>query len=247
MFSKDVFTQNQERTSKQINSCMSRKCEDGMQDKDKEAMKISSKPGPLLAPVPSVMVSCGDMDNSNIITIAWTGIINSDPPMTYISVQRSRHSHDIIEESGEFVINLVPSGIAKAMDYCGVRSGRDVDKFAQTGLTREAADEVAAPMIAESPVNIECRVRDIMRFPSHDMFIADIVAVHVDDRYVDERGAYDFGRMDLVAYNHGKYYRLLPEELGFFGYSVMKPKTAKRKAAAKRKVKTSRKHSKKET
>ena len=193
-------------------------------------MKIESKAGPLLAPVPSVMVSCGSMEESNILTIAWTGIINSDPPMTYISVQRIRHSHDMIEKSGEFVINLVTTGLAKAMDFCGVRSGRDMDKFSMAGLTREPASEVSAPMIAESPVNIECRVKDIMRLPSHDMFIAEIVAVHIDDRFVNEKGAYDFGSMDLVAYNHGKYYRLMREELGFFGYSVMKPKTAKRKA-----------------
>ena len=196
-------------------------------------MKVSSAPGPLLAPVPSVMVSCGNLEESNILTIAWTGTINSNPPMTYISVQPKRYSHDIIENSGEFVINLVNVRLAKAMDFCGVRSGRDVDKFAAQGLTREKADTVSAPLIAESPVNIECKVKDIIRMPSHDMFMADITAVHVDERYVDENGAYDFGAMDLVAFSHGKYYRLDPEELGFFGYSVMKPKTAKRRAAEK--------------
>ena len=200
-------------------------------------MKVRSKAGPLLAPVPSVMVSCGSMEESNIITIAWTGIINSDPPMTYISVQPKRYSHDIIEKSGEFVINLVPSALAKAMDFCGVRSGRDVDKFSSQGLTREEAETVAAPMIAESPVNLECRVKDIVRMPTHDMFMAEITAVHVDERYVDEKGAYNFDAMDLVAFNHGKYYRLSTEELGFFGFSVMKPKTAKRKAAEKAKRK----------
>ena len=197
-------------------------------------MKVNSTLGPLLAPVPAVMVSCGSMEESNIITIAWTGTINSNPPMTYISVQPKRCSHDVIEKSGEFVINLVSVRLAKAMDFCGVRSGRDTDKFEATGLTREKADTVSAPMIAESPVNIECKVKDIIRMPSHDMFIAEITAVHIDDRYVDENGAYDFGAMDLVAFSHGKYYRLDPEELGFFGYSVMKPKTAKRKAAEKR-------------
>ena len=200
-------------------------------------MKINSTPGPLLAPVPSVMVSCGTMEESNILTIAWTGTINSNPPMTYISVQPKRYSHDIIEKSGGFVINLVPESLAKAMDFCGVRSGRDVDKFASQGLTRMEADTVSAPLIAESPVNIECRVTDIVRLPSHDMFMAEITAVHVDDRYVDENGAYDFGAMKLVAFSHGKYYRLSSEELGFFGYSVMKPKTAKRKAAAKKRGK----------
>ena len=152
-------------------------------------MKVKSTPGPLLAPLPSVMVSCGTMEESNILTIAWTGIINSNPPMTYISVQPKRYSHDIIEKSGEFVINLVPAGLAKAMDFCGVRSGRDVDKFEAQGLTREAADTVSAPLIAESPVNIECRVKDIVRMPSHDMFMAEITAVHIDEKYVDEKGA----------------------------------------------------------
>ena len=197
-------------------------------------MKVSSRPGPLLAPVPAVMVSCGTMSESNIITVAWTGIINSDPPMTYVSVRTSRHSHDIIEQSGEFVINLVPAALAKSMDFCGVRSGSDIDKFDVCGLTREEADTVSAPLIAESPVNMECKVTDIVRLPSHDMFMAEITAVHIDEKYVDEKGAYDFSAMDLVSYNHGKYYRLMPEELGFFGFSVMKPKTAKRTAAEKR-------------
>ena len=192
-------------------------------------MKISSKPGPLTAPLPAVMVSCGDMENSNIITVAWTGIINSHPPLTYVSVRKERFSHDIIAEKGEFVINLTTAELAQAMDYCGVRSGRDVDKFAHCGITREAADEVSAPMIAESPVNLECRVTEIREYPSHDMFIAEIVAVHVDGKYVDENGAYDYSAMDLVAFSHGKYYRLRPEKTGFFGYSVMKPKTAKKR------------------
>ena len=192
-------------------------------------MKKTSKRGPLLAPLPTVMVSCGDMDKSNILTIAWTGIINSDPPMTYVSVQPKRFSHDIIADSGEFVINLVTADLAKAMDFCGVKSGRDVDKFARLGLTREAGDVVKAPMIAESPVNIECRVTEMKHLGSHDMFLAEIVAVHIDEDYVDENGAYDFGRMGLVAFNHGKYYKLRRDELGFFGFSVMKPKTAKRR------------------
>ena len=194
-------------------------------------MKISSKPGPLTAPLPTVMVSCGDMDNSNILTVAWTGIINSHPPITYVSVRKQRFSHDIIAERGEFVINLTSADLVRAMDFCGVRSGRDIDKFGELGLTREAGDVVSAPMIAESPVNIECRVIEMKEYPSHDMFIAEIVAVHVDDKYVDENGAYDYGAMDLVAFNHGKYYRMKPLELGFFGYSIMKPKTAKRRAA----------------
>jgi flavin reductase (DIM6/NTAB) family NADH-FMN oxidoreductase RutF len=181
------------------------------------------------------------MEEPNIITIAWTGIINSNPPMTYISVQPSRYSHDIIEQSGEFVINLVPAKLLKAMDFCGVRSGRDVSKFESQGLTCAKADTVSAPLIAESPVNIECKVKDIVRMPSHDMFMAEITAVQIDGKYVDEKGAYDFGAMDLVAFSHGKYYRLKPEEVGSFGYSIMKPKTAKRRAAQKRQQKARKK------
>lgn len=196
-------------------------------------MKISSKPGPLTAPLPAVMVSCGDMETSNIVTVAWTGIINTHPPITYISVRKQRFSHDIIAEKGEFVINLTTTDLVRAMDYCGVKSGRNVDKFAEMHLTREAGDEVSAPMIAESPVNLECKVLEVKEFPTHDMFIAEIVAVHIDEKYVSEDGAYDYGSMDLAAFSHGKYYRLRPQELGFFGYSIMKPKTAKRRAAAK--------------
>lgn len=199
-------------------------------------MKVNSKVGPLMAPLPAVMVSCGDMDYSNILTIAWTGIINSNPPMTYISVQPIRHSFDIIKLNGEFVINLVNEDLTKAMDYCGVKSGRDVDKFREMQLTKEKADVVDCPMIAESPVNIECKVTEIKELGSHYMFMAEIVAVHVDEKYVDEKGAYDFGNMNLVAFNHGKYYAVKTKPLGFFGYSIMKAKTAKRKRieAAKR-------------
>lgn len=192
-------------------------------------MKIRSKEGPLMAPLPTVMVSCGDMKNSNILTIAWTGIISSNPPRTYISIQKPRYSYNIIKESGEFVINLTSEQLVKAMDYCGVKSGRDVDKFKEMRLTKEAADEVSCPMIAESPVNLECRIIEAKEMGSHTMFIADIVAVHVDEKYVDEKGAYNFGDMKLVAFNHGKYYSINQQPLGFFGYSIMKPKTAKRK------------------
>ena len=161
--------------------------------------------------------------------------------MTYISVRRSRSSHDIIEKTGEFVINVTTADLVKAMDFCGVRSGRDIDKFEHLGLTPEKGDLVNAPMIAESPVNLECKVTEIKSFPTHDMFIAEIVAVHIDDKYVDENGAYDYGKMDLVSFSHGKYYRLRREELGFFGYSVMKPKTARRRRAQQHKKRNSRK------
>ena len=182
-----------------------------------------------MAPLPTVMVSCGDMENSNILTIAWTGIINSEPPMTYISVQPKRYSFNIIKESGEFVINVTTEDLVKAMDYCGVKSGRDVDKFKEMKLTKEKADIVSCPMIAESPVNLECKVVETRELGSHVMFMAEIVAVHVDDKYVDEKGAYDYGAMKFVAFNHGKYYRVGTKPLGFFGYSIMKPKTARKK------------------
>lgn len=198
----------------------------------KKYKKISSKPGPMLYPLPAVMVSCGDMEDSNIITIAWTGIVNSNPPMTYVSVQKSRFSHDIILNNGEFVINLVNEDLTKAMDYCGVKSGRDVDKFKETGLTKEPADIVKAPLIAESPVCLECKVLEMKELPSHDMFLAEIVAVHIAEEAVDEKGAYDFAGMHLTAFNHGKYYGVESKPQGFFGYSIMKRKTAKKKAKA---------------
>ncbi len=195
--------------------------------------KISSKPGPMLYPLPAVMVSCGDMEDSNIITIAWTGIVNSDPPMTYVSVKKSRYSHDIILDKGEFVINLVNEDLTKVMDYCGVKSGRDVDKFKEMGLTKEAADIVRAPLIAESPVCLECKVVEVKELPSHDMFLAEIVAVHIAEDAVDANGAYDFAGMHLTAFNHGKYYGVEDRTQGFFGYSIMKRKTAKKKASKK--------------
>ena len=189
----------------------------------------TGRPGPLLAPVPAVMVSCGDMTDSNIITIAWTGIINSDPPMTYISVRKSRHSHGIILKNREFVINLVTEELAFAADYCGVRTGADHDKFREMKLTKEPADEVGSPMIAESPVSLECRVFEVKELPSHDMFLAEIVAVHIDDSFVSGNGAYRFDRMGLAGYSHGSYYRMGAKPIGRFGFSVMKPRTRRRK------------------
>ena len=185
-------------------------------------MKISSKPGPLTAPLPAVMVSCGDMENSNIITVAWTGIINSHPPMTYISVRPNRFSHSIISERGEFVINLTTADLTRAMDFCGVRSGSDTDKFGQLGLTREAAETVSAPMIAESPVNIECRVTEVRSYPSHDMFIAEVLNVIADDRFINPTtGALDLKKAGLITYCHGNYYTL-GKPLGHFGWTVRK-------------------------
>ena len=189
--------------------------------------KRSFKGGAMLNPVPAVMVSCGNR-KPNIITIAWTGIVNSNPPMTYISVRKERYSHNIIENTGEFVINLCSEELAFATDFCGVRSGRDTDKFKEMKLTPERAEIVRCPMIKESPVNIECRVREIIELGSHDMFIADILKVHVDEQYIDRSGRIRLDQASLVAYNHGEYFGLKRQPIGKFGYSVMKPNTRKR-------------------
>lgn len=189
--------------------------------------KKSFKGGAMLNPVPAVMVSCGS-SKPNIITIAWTGIVNSNPPMTYISVRKERYSHSIIKNTGEFVINLCNEQLAFATDYCGVRSGRDIDKFKEMKLTSENAEIVRCPMIKESPVNIECRVREVIELGSHDMFLADIIKVHVDEEYIDENNRIRLDRAALVAYNHGEYFGLKRQPLGRFGFSVMKPKTRKR-------------------
>lgn len=202
-------------------------------------MKKQFKPGTMLNPVPTVMVSCGSMEGiRNIITIAWTGIVNSEPPMTYVSVRKSRYSHHLIEQSGEFVINLPSEDMTFAMDYCGVKSGKDVDKFQIQNLTPAAGNHVACPMIQEAPVNLECVVREVREYPSHDMFVAEIVGVHVEEKYLDAKGKLDFGKMGLICYNHGFYYALQSKALGRFGYSVMKPKTKKRIEAANRKKPT---------
>lgn len=196
--------------------------------------KTVFKPGTMLNPVPAVMVSCGDGEVSNIITIAWTGIINSDPPITYVSVRKSRFSHDIIEKTGEFVINLTTGDLAFAADYCGVKSGRDVDKFSEMKLTAAESQKVSCPSIEESPVNIECRVIEIKEYPTHDMFIAEIVSVSADDELMDEKGRLCLDEAGLVAYNHGHYFALQKKALGRFGFSVMKPKTRKRLEAEKK-------------
>lgn len=206
----------------------------GICEREINMSKTVFKPGTMLNPVPAVMVSCGDDTVNNIITIAWTGIINSDPPITYVSVRKSRYSHDIIERTGEFVINLTTEKLAFAADYCGVRSGRDVDKFKEMKLTAAKSREVGCPSIEESPVNIECRVIEMKEYPTHDMLIAEIVSVSVDDSLMDEKGKLCLDEAGLVAYNHGHYFALQKKEIGRFGYSVMKPKTRKRIEAEKR-------------
>lgn len=191
-------------------------------------MKKTFKPGTVLSPVPAVMVSCGNGDEKNIITIAWTGIINSNPPLTYVSVRKSRHSHKLIADSGEFVINLVNESLTFAADYCGVKSGREVDKFEKMNLTAVPAELVSCPMIAESPINLECRVTEMHEYPTHDMFVAEIVNIHADESLIDDKGKLDFAAADLVAYIHGEYFGVKKSPIGRFGYSIMKPKTKKK-------------------
>lgn len=183
--------------------------------------KISWKPGTMIYPIPAVLVSCGNMENANVLTIAWTGIINSDPAMTYISVRPERHSYNMIKESGEFVINLTTKDLAFATDYAGVTSGKKINKIEKLGLTLEKCNNISAPMIKESPVSLECRVTEVKELGTHHMFIAEILSVNVDDKYLDETGRFDMEKCDLIAYSHGKYYTL-GDNIGKFGYSVKK-------------------------
>ena len=177
------------------------------------------KPSTFLNPVPVVMATCGSMDNSNIITLAWAGTINSEPPMLSISIRKERFSHDIIAKDGIFGVNLVSRPLIKACDYCGVKSGRDIDKFKEMKLTKFKGEKTGVPLIKESPASLECKVRQIIELGTHDLFIADIVNVYVSKELFDEKGAIDMRKADLVAYNHGEYYSL-GDFLGFYGYSV---------------------------
>ena len=200
-------------------------------------MRTDWKPGTLIYPLPAVLVSCGATpDEWNMLTIAWTGTVCSDPPMCSISVRPERHSYEIIRRTGEFVINLTTRDMARATDWCGVRSGRDCDKFRETGLTPAAAAHVAAPLIEESPVNIECRVKQIIPLGSHDLFLADVVGIEVDPAYIDEQtGRFRMDQAGLLAYAHGAYYEL-GKQLGTFGWSVRKrPAVRRRKESGKKK------------
>ena len=190
--------------------------------------KITWKGGTFVYPLPAVMVSCGDMKNSNMITVAWTGIINTNPAMCYISVRPERFSHELIKKNGEFVINLTTKELARATDWCGVKSGRDFNKFKEMGLTKEKATIVKSPMIAESPISVECKVDKIVPLGSHDMITAKIVAINVSDKFVNEKGAFDISKCDLMAYANGGYYPL-GKKIGQFGFSVMKKSTKKKK------------------
>lgn len=182
------------------------------------------KAGNMLYPLPAVMVSCQRQgEKPNIITVAWTGTICTNPPMVYISVRPERYSYDIIKETGEFVINLTTKKLAKATDFCGVRSGKDIDKFKEMKLTPIEANSIHAPMIEESPVNIECKVKEILPLGSHHMFIADVLGVHVSKAYMNEKGKFELSKASPIVYSHGEYYGL-SDILGTFGYSVRKKK-----------------------
>ena len=183
--------------------------------------KLHWKAGTLLAPVPPALISSGTMEKPNIMTAAWTGIIASDPAITYVSIRPSRYSHKLISENKEFVINLPTLALAEITDWCGVKSGEKVDKFKETGLTPEACEHIKAPAIKESPISIECKVIDIQHYGTHDMFIAEILGVNVDEKYVSEEGKLNLEKMGILGYMHGFYYTM-GRQLGKFGYSVEK-------------------------
>ena len=189
--------------------------------------KINFKPGNMLYPLPAVLISCGDINGeSNLFTVAWAATVCTNPPMVSISVRPERYSYDMIRKQKEFVINLTTKDLAFATDYCGVRSGRDHDKWNDCHLTKEKADQVLCPMVKESPVNIECKVSQIQELGSHHMFIADVVAVHVDDALLDEHNTFHLNDSNLIAYSHGTYLTL-GEPVGKFGYSIRKKKKKK--------------------
>ena len=198
--------------------------------------KVVWKGGALLAPVPPVMVSCGPLERPNIITVGWTGITNTIPPKTYISLRPERYSTPLIRESGVFVVNLTNSPLVRAADFCGVRSGKNVDKFAEMKLTAEPGPATGCPMIAESPLSMECRVTDVIPMGSHDMFLADIVSVLVNPVYLDEAGKLHLDRCGLAAYAHGEYFEL-GRKLGSFGFSVRKKPLPDKKGRAQSKRK----------
>ena len=183
--------------------------------------KTKWKGGALIAPLPPVMVSCGTPEQPNVLTVAWTGIINTIPPKTYISVRPTRYSYSIIKDSGEFVINLATSDLIRAVDFCGVRSGAQVDKFKEMQLTPVSSTEIAAPMIDECPLSMECKITQIISLGSHDMFLAEILAVHVDETLIDAQGKLHLDRCNLAAFAHGEYFEL-GEKIGTFGFSVRK-------------------------
>lgn len=183
--------------------------------------KIKLTAGTLLSPLPAVLVTCGDENSSNIITVAWTGIICTKPPMTYISVRPERFSHSVISEKKEFAINLTTSSMLRETDLCGMKSGKNGDKWKLSGLHKASASEISAPLIEESPLSLECKVREIKRLGSHDMFIADIICIDADEKYLDSKGKINLSQAGMMAYSHGEYFSL-GRKLGNFGISVRK-------------------------
>lgn len=190
--------------------------------------RIIWKGSVLTAPVPPALITCGNMEKPNIFTVAWTGTLCTQPPKTYISVRPERYSYELIKESGEFAVNLPTKKLVRAVDYCGVKSGRDTDKLSHMGLHIEKGSSIDCPILQESPLSLECKVFDIVKLGSHDMFMADITAVSVDGRYLDENGRLMLEKAVLIAYSHGDYFTL-GEKLGGFGFSVRKKKKNHRK------------------
>lgn len=192
--------------------------------------KISWKPGTLLAPLPPALISCGTLEKPNVMTAAWTGIVCSDPTLVYVSIRPSRYSHELIKQSGEFVINVPTVELAKAVDLCGVKSGRNTDKFKLAGLTAAPCEKIGAPQIAESPISLECKVQNVASFGSHDMFLAEVLAVDIEEKYVNSKQALNLDKAGLLAYAHGFYYAL-GRKIGKFGWSVEKKSTKRKRTA----------------
>lgn len=183
--------------------------------------KVEWKPGTFIYPIPAVMVTSGNMEHSNIMTVAWTGIINTNPAMCYISVRPERYSFNLIKESGEFILNLTNEKLVFATDWCGVKSGKNYDKFKELHLTKEKANHVKCPIIKESPVAIECKVKEIKNYGSHYMLLAEVLSIDASNEYIDKKGAFDISKCDLIAYCNGGYYSL-GKKIGKFGFSVAK-------------------------
>lgn len=198
--------------------------------------KVAWKAGTMLAPLPPALISCGTLQKPNAMTAAWSGIICTEPTLVYVSIRPSRFSNELIRKSGEFVINVPTVEMAKAVDFCGVKSGRDIDKFKQTGLIAAKSSVVSAPQVEQSPISLECKVKEIKSFGTHDMFLAEVVAVDIDEKYLDKSSALRLDKAGLLAYAHGFYYAL-GRKIGKFGWSVEK-KSTKRKRAARTQTKS---------
>ncbi|MBR3676400.1 MAG: flavin reductase family protein [Alphaproteobacteria bacterium] len=194
--------------------------------------KIAWKPGTMMAPLPPALISCGTLEKPNVMTAAWTGIVCTEPTLVYVSIRPSRYSNELIRQSGEFVINVPTVELAKAVDLCGVKSGRDTDKFKLAGLTAAICEKIDAPQVAEAPVSLECKVKEITSLGSHDVFLAEVVAVDVDEKFINSKQALDLEKAGLLAYAHGFYYAL-GRKIGKFGWSVEKKSTKRKRAANK--------------